>query len=415
MYGLIGKSLKHSLSPQIHHLFGNPSYSLFETENLEKLLQDYPWKGFNVTIPYKEAILPYLTRLEGAAKETQSVNTVLKQGDEWVGYNTDVYGFQKLLEHYQIEVSGKQVVILGNGGAAKSVKYVLNQFGAQTTTLARHPLDSSEVELNSLDTMPFCDIIVHTTPVGMYPGNAAECLIDFKKFPKATIAIDLIYNPLRSSFLLEAQAHGLTIINGLYMLVAQAAAAHGLFFHEVVPTEIVEKTYRTIKRQITNIVLVGMPLSGKSKFARILSQSHEKQLVDTDETIEFIARKKISDIFETEGEATFRRMERNLIESLYPSHNMVISTGGGMIEDDLSMRRLRQNGVVVFLDKDVENIASQTIRNRPLIQSSKDVYALYERRLPKYIQYADERVHIVSDTKTHTEEIEAKLHEYFSH
>ncbi|MBU0997534.1 MAG: shikimate dehydrogenase [Firmicutes bacterium] len=415
MYGLLGKKLKHSFSKEVHEMLGNNQYQLIETNDLESFFSNHDIQGINVTIPYKEKVIPFLDKLDELAMKIGAVNTIVKRDEKLIGYNTDYIGLKEMITHYNIPIASKKVLIVGNGGAAKTCKVLFEDLNAtQIKKICRQPRLDDEIPFKSIDSVLDYDIIVNTTPIGMYPNNDDACPISIDDFTHCIAVIDLIYNPANTKLLLSAKDSGISTYNGLYMLVMQAISAHELFHNVSVSEEYRIKIYSEIKRSTSNLVLVGMPLSGKSKYAILLSSKYAKELIDTDESIEDMTQKKISDIFEEQGESSFRKMESDLVESTYKSLNMAISTGGGMIENHPLMMKLKQNGVVIFLNKDPMKIASLTIRNRPLIKSSSDVLNLAKRRIPLYEKYADIIVNIDKDTSFHINEIEEKLNEYFS-
>jgi len=415
MYGLLGKKLKHSYSKEIHALLGNKQYQLIETNDLDSFFSSSKIQGINVTIPYKEKVISYLDNVDELANKIGSVNTIVNRDGKLIGYNTDCIGLREMLSHYQIKIASKKILILGNGGAAKACKVLFEDlFASKVTKVCRHPERDDEIPFKSIDTVLDYDIIVNTTPVGMYPNNEENPLISINDFPNCSVVIDLIYNPGNTYLLLSAKEKGIAAYNGLYMLVMQAISAHELFFNIKIDSETKQKIYSQMKEKTSNIVLIGLPLSGKSKYAVILSSLYGKEVIDTDESIEYMTQKKVSDIFETQGESAFRKMESDLVDSIYKSLDLAISTGGGMVENSQLMMKLKQNGVVVFLDKDPEIIASLTIRNRPLIKNASDVLSLAKRRLPYYNKYADIIIKIEKETSIHSKEIEEKLNEYFS-
>ncbi len=415
MYGLLGKTLKHSFSKEIHNAFGNNDYRLYETTDLKSFMQSTHLKGMNVTIPYKEEIVSYLDSLEGDALKTNTVNTVIRKNNKWIGYNTDYQGFKSLLSFYDVSVAYKKVLILGNGGSSRMVEAVCQELLASTIIkLCREPKRENEQAISNYQKYLDFDIIINTTPVGMYPDNDDELLFSIDSFQNLSAVIDLIYNPLQTKLLLAAKQKKVKSINGLYMLVKQASLSHELFFDTEVSDKLIKQTYRQIKKMMYNIILIGLPLSGKSKYARILSQTQNKGLVDTDASIELITNKSIPIIFQNEGESVFRQYEKNYIDSIYKSLNQVVSTGGGMVMDETIMMKLMQNGYIIYLDKNPDRIAHLTINNRPLINSAEDVYKLAKERTPLYKKYADYIVSIQYETEHHIKEIEEVLYEYIS-
>jgi len=415
MYGLLGVSLKHSLSKTIHEQFGNEQYTYFETEALDSFFRDGQFSGINVTIPYKEAVIPYLDELDKVSRRIGAVNTIVRKDNKLIGFNTDYEGLKNLFIKYEIDVQNKKILIVGNGGAAKmSVVLMTDLKASKITKICRHPEEPNEIPLKSIDMVLDYDIILNTTPVGMYPNNHQDPVISLTGFTNCEAVIDLIYNPLKTKLLLEAEENNIKAVNGLYMLVMQAKYSHELFFGTQVSLELCETIFQQLKAHMTNMVLIGLPLSGKSKYAKLLANKTQKTLVDTDESIELSAHKKIAEIFENEGEAEFRHLEKDLIKNIYKSRDLVISTGGGMVLDSELMMMLKQNGFLIYLDKDPSKIAEMSIHNRPLIRDSKDILMLDQKRRPLYQKYQDLTVIISKDTESHLNEIEAKYNEYLS-
>lgn len=415
MFGLIGKRLGHSFSPEIHHLFGNEEYQLFETDDLASFLSQNHVLGANVTIPYKTDIIPFLDDLDLIALATMSVNTIVRKNNKLIGYNTDYDGLKSTLSYYQIDITNKNVLILGNGSVSKTVVKLMQDLNAKQWMRLGRKIKSSYDRLfsDNISNLPF-DIIINTTPVGMYPNNQQASLIDFSKFKTIECYIDLIYNPLRPVMLIEAQKHGIFSINGLYMLVMQAKRAHELFFDKNIPLNYANKIYKKILHHHSNLVFVGLPLSGKSKYARIFGELFDRSAYDIDEMIEKDQKKKVSEIFEDEGEPSFRQMESNMVKTLYQKQGIIISTGGGLIENSESMSLLKQNGIIIFLNKNPMQIAKKKIYGRPLLNDPTKIISLAKRRLPLYQKHADIVIDIKYDTETHINEIKEKIDEYFN-
>lgn len=413
MFGLIGKKLDHSFSPIIHQMFGNDDYRLFETNDLAEFISSHQITGVNVTIPYKTEVIPFLDTLDPIAEATLSVNTIIKKNGQLIGYNTDYDGLKSTLSYYQIDVEQKRVLILGNGSVSKTVVKLLQDQNAKGWIRLGRKIKSSYDRLFSDDisSMSF-DIIINTTPVGMYPNNLQTSLIDFSRFKKVECYLDLIYNPLRPTMFLEAQKNGIHAINGLYMLVMQAKRAHELFFDKDIPLNYANKIYRKILHQHMNLVFVGLPLSGKSKYARIFSDIYHRPCFDTDTMIEKDQKKKVSEIFETFGEAYFRDMESTIVKTLFQKQGVIISTGGGLIENVENMALLKQNGLIIFLNKDPLQISKKKIYGRPLLNDPKKILSLAKKRLPLYQAHADIVIDIRFDTETHINEIKEKIDEY---
>jgi len=415
MFGLVGKKLGHSFSKKIHNLLGNDKYELFETNSIKDFLKQNDINGINVTIPYKTEVIPYLDELDNIAKETNSVNTIINKNGKLIGYNTDYYGLKETLGYKKVSIKGKNILILGNGSVSKTVYKLMTDLNAnKIVKLCRTIKSDKDFLFNDFNDFLDFDIIINSTPVGMYPNNNQNLLIDLKQFKKLEIVIDLVYNPLKTKLLLEAEALKINSVNGLYMLVLQAIKAHELFVHKSIPLNIANKVYRKIFNQQLNYVLIGLPLSGKSKYARLIENISSKEIKDTDSLIEEKYNLTIPEIFEQKGEKTFRQYEADVIKELYKKNSLVISTGGGLIENQENMELLKQNGVIIFLYKDPQKIAKKNIYGRPLLKDSNDIIKLANRRMPIYEKYTDVKIIICKQTDYHMNEIKEKIDEYIS-
>jgi len=415
MYGLLGKSLSHSRSPEIHRLLGNADYRLFESPDPKFFLSSKLFTGINVTIPYKESVIPLLDELDPVARATGAVNTVLNNNGRLVGYNTDVFGFEQLLVHAGINPYQKKVLILGNGGAAKACAFVLHKLGAkQTVKLCRRIKSENEFLFSEIEKVVDSEIIINTTPLGMYPENDSSVLIDLNLFYRLDSVIDLIYNPLHTNLLLDAKSKDIFATNGLYMLVSQAAKSNELFTGIPATKNQIDSVFSILSAQMTNLVLIGLPGSGKSSVAGLLAKGLKKTVADCDQLISDAAGMSISDIFASFGEPYFRNLEYELTKGLYQNQGLVISTGGGMVENDNLMRLLRQNGLLVFLDRPITFILKESVPGRPLLKTPEDLLALEKRRRSLYEKYADIRYESVSnDPASEAALIKERFYGYF--
>ena len=383
-YGLLGKTLSHSLSPRIHQYFGDYSYELIEKteDELTAFFQDPPVQGMNVTIPYKKTVIPFCTELDETAQRLGSVNTIRFDGKTVRGYNTDYFGFAYLLEQADIAVAGKKVVVLGSGGASATVCGVLRDNGARTVVVISR---SGEDNYNNLERHRDADVVVNTTPVGMYPETAAAP-VSLDCFPCCEAVVDVVYNPLRTRLLLDAGRRGIKTANGLSMLVAQGYRAAEIFLGQPLDKGLIEKATRELEQSFRNIVLVGMPGCGKSTQAILLAEALGRQAVDSDAVVEQRAGKPIPQIFAEQGEAAFRKQEAAVVQELGKRSGLIIATGGGAILTAENRDALRQNAVVVFLEKELEDLATD---GRPLSRDMAALQAMYEKRLPLYRKVAD--------------------------
>lgn len=403
-YGLLGETLKHSFSPQIHAAFGIPDYEIAELskEELDILLRQKTFQGVNVTIPYKEAVIPYCVQ-DDVSKTIGSVNTIVNRDGTLYAYNTDCLGFLYMTNAAGISFTGKKVAILGSGGTAKTAVYVAREEQAsEIVVVSRSRNQISEVfkEVETADySHPelFADaqIIVNTTPLGMYP-NVDTKAVDLSSFAKAEAVVDVVYNPLRTKLTLQAQALGLKCTNGLPMLVAQAYFAQRYFKGEEPKVKdgdenLLQTVISAIEKQVRNVVLIGMPGSGKSTIGKLLAERLGCAFVDSDEV--FTRKEGITpeNYILTHGEAAFRDAESTVIKELTKEKSQVIATGGGSILREENRLAMRQNGVIVYLERELCKLATD---NRPLSSDMDKLNKLYETRHPIYVNLADVSVEV---------------------
>lgn len=414
MFGLVGKSLPHTLSPFIYNRLGDPNYQVWETQDIEAFIKAKDYSGLNVTIPYKEAVVPYLDELDGIAKTIKSVNTIIRRDGKLIGYNTDYFGLFKTIQYHKITIKNKRVLIVGNGGASKTVKLLLSNLNAErVTVICRNPKNDDELPFSELNRYYDAQVIINTTPVGMYPHEDDEYLFSLKPFHQLESVLDLIYNPLKTKLLIEAESLGVNAFNGLYMLVMQAKASRELFLNDSnIDHKIAKDIYDLLNKGRHNLVLIGLPLSGKSAYAKELSYHFQKSMIDTDHLIEKQENMSISEIFSQNGESYFRRLENKLVTDYYQKNNLIISTGGGMVMDSDIMRKLKHNGIIIYLDRDYRIIMEKDIKNRPLIQNKADVERIALERIPYYQKYADIIVNVDRPKNEVFAEIEEKIYDY---
>lgn len=381
--GLLGKRLSHSLSPQIHKLITGGEYGLFEREENEvgDFVKNSGLGGFNVTVPYKKTVVPFLDAVSDEAKRTGAVNTVVNRGGVLTGCNTDVYGFKALLEHTQTEVCGKRAVILGSGGAAAAVKTALTDLKAgEILTVSR----TGELNYENVYGLKKADILINATPVGMFPHEEG-CPVDLTRFENIGAAVDLIYNPLRTRFTDRAQRLGIKNADGLYMLVAQAVKACELFHAAAYPDGFIDRIYSSVLSSYKNLALIGMPGAGKSGAGKMLAEKTGRVFFDADELITEKTGKTPEQIIKNSGEAVFRRLEKEVIAQLSVKHGIVIATGGGAVTTPENLYALRKNSTVVFIDRPPGELE---VSGRPLSERY-GVERLYKERLPLYKTCAD--------------------------
>ena len=403
--GLLGRKLGHSYSPQIHGLLGDYSYELFEKEpeQLPFFLKDDDFTGINVTIPYQKDVIPYLDELSPAAWKIGSVNTIVRRADgSLFGHNSDYFGFVSLVHHSGITVNGKKVLVLGSGGTSNMVVTALKDLGAVPVVISR----SGENNYENLHLHADASVIVNATPVGMYP-NTGVSPIDLKHFPKLEGVLDVIYNPAKTKLLLDAEGLGIPHENGLWMLVAQAKEASEYFTGKKLSDAVIERIHRVLSHQMQNIILIGMPGCGKSTIGALLAEKQNRKFLDADEEIIRLAGKSIPDIFAQDGEDVFRRWETTALENLGKQSGLVISTGGGCVTRSRNYPLLHQNGMIVWLQRDLSQLPTD---GRPLSQANQ-LEEMYALRRPMYEAFADIRVSNAGCPEDTVNEILSRLEE----
>ena len=400
MYGLLGETLGHSFSPQIHACLGDYEYKLFEVapEDLGDFLRSGSFEGLNVTIPYKRAVMPYLAEISENAKAIGSVNTITVLPNGTLrGDNTDYDGFLYLVRRSGIAVNGKKALVLGTGGASLPVKKVLSDLGArEIISISR----TGENNYQNLEKHFDADLIVNTTPVGMYPNNLQSPL-SLDGFTQLSGVLDIVYNPQKTKLILDAEQRGIPAFSGLTMLVAQAKRAAELFLNTNIDDRKNDEIYETLSRQMKNIVLVGMPGCGKSTVGKALAKRLSRPFFDADQEIVKRAGKSIPEIFQTEGEAGFRKIETEVLFDLCRQSGAVIATGGGAVTVPQNHAILRQNSLVVFINRD---IAVLPTNGRPLSEQN-DLHEMFRRRLPLYRAVCDYEVDGNSEIQTVTDRV----------
>ena len=378
-YGLLGERLGHSFSPYIHRALGGYDYELIEVsrEELGPFLRARDFSALNVTIPYKQAVMPYLDSISDTAERIGSVNTIVQDANGGLhGYNTDAYGFIQLTRHAGIDVRGRNCLVLGSGGASKTVCACLRKLdAAEITVISRSGPDNYQ----NLSRHADARIIVNATPVGMYPHNG-QSPVNLAQFPQLEGVLDLIYNPARTELLLQAEARGIPFGNGLHMLVAQAKQAVELFLNVHLNEEAVSPVAARLARDTANIVLIGMPGSGKTTVGTLLAQTMGRRLIDTDTEIEKRAGMTCGDCLRRHGEGDFRALEALVIAEAGKETGVIIATGGGAVTRPENRNALRQNGMLFHLDRPLEKLARTG--DRPLSATDGRRAELFARRAP---------------------------------
>ncbi len=327
--GLLGEKLGHSYSPQIHSALADYEYLLYEKkpEEVENFVRRGVWNGLNVTIPYKKTVLPFCDEISDLAREIGSVNTLLRRADGSIfADNTDAVGFETMLRRTGFQPKGKKVLALGSGGASVTVCTVLRRMGAEVITISR----SGENNYQNLERHRDAAAVVNTTPLGMYPNNGKKAL-DLEELPALEAVLDVVYNPARTALMLQAEKLGIPTAGGLIMLVAQAKRSSEIFLGHSLPDTLTDQIYSDLSFSMQNLILIGMPGSGKTIVASLLAEKLNRPLVEADSEIEKAAGKTIPQIFAEEGEDGFRKRETAVLKEFGKQSGIVLSTGGGCI------------------------------------------------------------------------------------
>ncbi len=406
-YGLVGKNLSHSYSKIIHEKLGTYDYNLYSIsfEELEKTLKLKNFKGLNVTMPYKKMVLPYCDQLSDTAKKIGSVNTLIVDNQNTLtGYNTDYFGLMYTINRSGISLKNKKIIILGSGGTSSTAQVLSKDLDAKEILVV-----SSRGTLNyeTIYDHSNADIIINTTPVGMYPKND-ERLIKVHKFKNLSGVIDVVYNPLYTNLLLDAKKQRIPIAGGLPMLVAQATASSELFKKTKLNDILIEKVLKELYLKLCNLVLIGMPGSGKTEIAKLISQKIQKTFIDTDDKIEKKCRIKIPEIFEKYGEKEFRSLESSTLRNFGKSNSLCISTGGGAVLEESNYFSLKQNGRIYWIKRSLNLLEK---KDRPLSKNLKALEKLYKIRLPLYQSFSNK---IVSNNGSLENTLNEILEDFYS-
>ena len=367
-YGLLGAHLEYSYSPEIHSKFGDYQYDLIEIpeEKLKDVVNSPEYDGFNVTIPYKRSVITLCDEVSSEALRIGAVNTIVKENGLKKGYNTDYFGFCYMLKRNNIELKGKKCMVLGNGGASAMVQTVMRDQGAsEIVVVSRHGEDNYD----NLDRHFDSEIIVNATPVGMYPNNGVS-LVNVDDFPNLSGAVDLIYNPNKTKFILDATTRGIPACGGLSMLVAQAEKSSELFQHRVIDDEEIDAAIYDIRSELLNVVLIGMPGAGKTFLGRRIAEREGMS---------------IPEIFRTKGEDYFRNVETEVLRETCKMSGVVIACGGGIVKRKQNYNLAKQNSRIIWVKRDLDKLDTE---GRPISQT-KSVEEIYEARKDLYEAWSD--------------------------
>lgn len=382
-YGLLGEKLGHSFSPQIHQSLAGYSYQLLPTppETVEELFRQRNFQGLNVTIPYKQTVMPLCDAIDPRAAEIGAVNTIVNRDGFLTGYNTDIDGLIYLARRAGVDMNGKKTVILGSGGTSRTAQAAAKELGAAKIVVISR---KGENTYENLSRHADAQILINTTPVGMYP-NCGVSPVSLDAFPHLTGVLDVVFNPLHTALLMQAEKRGLPCSCGLPMLVSQAKRSAELFTGKNIPDSRVEEILLDLTAQLQNIILIGMPGCGKTSIGTMLAKRLKKRFLDLDELIVQKAGKEIPEIFAQEGEAAFRDLESSVVQETGKYTGCVISTGGGVVLREENYASLHQNGIIFHLTRNIDALPTE---GRP-ISLSTSLDALWEQRKPLYEMFAD--------------------------
>lgn len=404
-YGLIGEHLGHSYSPEIHAQIADYTYELKEIPKggLDAFMKAKDFRAINVTIPYKQDVIPYLDEISEQAGKIGAVNTIVNKDGRLWGGNTDFAGMCALIRKLGLDLAGRKVLILGTGGTSRTAMAVAESLGAgEIFRVSRKGNDGAITYEQAAGAHADANIIINTTPAGMYP-NINGAAIDLKFFPDLEGVVDAVYNPIRTNLVLDAQERGIPAEGGLYMLSAQAVYACGAFLSREMDDEEIDRAYKNVLNGKRNIILIGMPSCGKTTIGNILAERLGRKLTDTDDMVIENIQMPIADYFAKEGETAFRDRESEAIESISLSGGMVVATGGGAILRSENVRNLKRNGFVIFLDRPLEKLI--TTVDRPLSSSREALEKRYNERYGIYRKCAD----AVVDASGSIEEVTEKV------
>ncbi len=391
-YGCIGEHLKHSFSKEIHNSLSDYEYELKEIskDELDAFMVQRDFKAINVTIPYKEAVIPYLYYIDEAAEQIGAVNTIVNRDGKLYGYNTDFYGMSQLVRHAGIDLENKKVAIIGTGGTSKTAYAVAKSFSArEILTVSRTEREGVITKEALCEKHKDLDVLINTTPLGMFPNNFTKPL-ELWEFSKLSGVIDAVYNPLRTQLVSEGKKLKIKAEGGLYMLVAQAVMASEIFLDQTYEVGRLDEIFERLKRQKENIVLVGMPSSGKTTVGEEVAKRLGRSFYDSDMVICKQTGNTPSEIITQMGEAYFRELETDIIKELSKETGVVIATGGGAVLKEENVEALSQNGRLYFIDRPFDLLLPT--KDRPLTSTKEELLKKYNERYDIYNKSSDVRI-----------------------
>ena len=404
-FGLVGEKLGHSRSPEIHRALSGKEYALIEVsrDNIDAFFDKKDFIGINVTIPYKQTVIPHLDFIDPVASEIGAVNTVVNRCGKLYGYNTDHEGMSAAIVRAGIDLSGKKVLILGTGGTSKTAEFVVKRGGAkEIVKVSRGAKGGAVTYADAYERHSDADVIINTTPCGMYP-NGRESQIDISRFPSLSGVFDAVYNPIRTRLVLDAARRGIPCSGGLYMLVYQAVRSSEYFNGTVHPDGTAEDIFAKLLKKLENVVLIGMPSSGKTTVGRIVSRSLGREFFDTDALIESSGGKRVPDIINERGEEYFRDAETRAVLDISARQSCVIATGGGAVLREENVDALKQNGRLYFLDRPLN--ALEATPYRPLSSDRDALEKRYRERYGVYRSVCDRIIDSSGDAEDAAREI----------
>ncbi|MCQ2461897.1 MAG: shikimate dehydrogenase [Clostridia bacterium] len=407
-YGCIGEKLSHSFSKSIHEKLGQYSYELIELApaELADFMTEKNFKAINVTIPYKQAVIPFLYEMSDMAKAVGAVNTVVNRDGRLYGYNTDFYGLSRLIERSTGTVKNKKVLITGSGGTSKTALAVVKAMGAaEVYRVSRTGREDCITYADMYDRHKDAEVIINASPVGMFP-ELYRCPVELDRLIQPSLVIDAVYNPVQTMLISSARKKGIAAEGGLYMLTAQAVRAYEIFTGNTAGEDTAERVYSQVLSEKRNIVLTGMPMSGKTTAGQVLAKRLGREFIDTDDEIIKLTGTDIPEYFRKYGEKSFRDAESEVIKKVSAVSGAVVATGGGAVLRRENVERLKMNGVIYFIDRPLSELAPAA--DRPLAGTRQAIRKLYEERYDIYISCADEILKTDGDCADTVEEIERR-------